>query len=414
MRKTIGTLTSFVLLSSLFVACGGDKNTTDTTTAGTDTTEPAEQLDLLSREELYKSTLFETLEDANKEPEKVYRLKLKPQDLGKFPEAVFKMVNLQELTITGNKIEELPAQISDLKKLEYLRLGGNPIKEVPASIGNLHYLKEFELNNAKLATSGYPSSIANLKKLEKFTCVSCDLTKFPVEITQLPNLKDINLNSNAIASIPAEIGNLANLEELGLMFNKATALPAEIGKLSKLKRLLLTSTPIAALPESIGDLTSLSDLAVSKNNLSSLPATMSKMTALKSLAIGENKAMDYAQALTVVNTIPNLESLNMGSMKGMNANTSLPQEIAACSVKRLDLAFNVFNNPDADFALLAKMPNLNNLSLFSCKLKSVPKPLYGMDKLTYLSLSSNKEIPKAEFDKLVKALPKANIPDIYK
>lgn len=410
MRKTIGTVTSFVLLSSLFVACGGDK----TTDGGTDTTEPEEELELLDRTALYKTTLFESLEDANKEPEKVYRLKLKPQDLGKFPEDVLKMVNLQELTITGNKIEELPAQISNLKKLEYLKLGGNPIKEVPASIGDLRYLKEFELNSAKLATSGYPASIAKLKKLEKFTCVSCGLTKFPVEITQLPNLKDINLNSNAIPSIPAEIGNLANLEELGLMFNKATALPAEIGKLAKLKRLLLTSTPIEALPESIGDLAALNDLAVSKNNLKTLPATMSKMTALRSLAIGGNIAMDYAQAITVVNTIASLQSLNMGSMKGMGKNASLPQEIAACPVQRLDLGFNVFNDPEADFALLAQMPNLNNLSLFSCKLTAVPKPLFGMKKLTYLSLSSNKEIPKAQFDKLVKGLPDANIPDIYK
>ncbi|MCP4442468.1 MAG: hypothetical protein GY810_26480 [Aureispira sp.] len=410
MKKTIIVLTSFVLLSSLFVACG-DKPTDET---GNTTDEQVEELELLSRDELYKAQLFESLEEANKEPEKVVRLKLKPQDLGKFPEEIFKMTNLQELTITGNKIEELPAQISNLKKLEHLKLGGNPIKAVPESIGKLRYLKTFELNNAELATSGYPASIANLKMLERFTCVSCDLTKFPVEITQLPNLKNVNLNSNEITVIPVEIGNMKSIEELGLMFNKATILPKEIGNLSNLKRLLLTSTPIEEIPENIGELAALNDLSLDKNNLKFLPATMSKLTALRTLSIGGNKAMDYAQAITVVNTIASLESLNMGSMKGMGANVSLPKEIAACPAKRLDLGFNVFDNPDADFALLAQMPNLNNLSLFGCKLTAIPKPLFGMKKLTYLSLSSNKEIPQAQFNKLVKALPDANIPDIYK
>ena len=416
MLKTIALSLTIVLL---FASCGaGDKpsgGTTDQTNTDKPQAEPENNPRLLDKQALYKAKLYEGLEAALAEPDKVIRLKIAYKKLtpaGAFPLDVFKLKNLQELVIEANGIPSIPDNIGDLKDLQILKLNGNPITAVPSNIGNLKYLRIFELNNAKIGS--YPASIGDLPNLEQITCVSCALNTFPVELTRNSKIKDINFNSNELPSIPAEISKLSKLEELGVMFNKITAIPAEIGKLSNLRRLLANDNKITELPASIGDLSNLTYLSVNANALSKLPESLSKLEKLRDLYIGKNKDMDYAQACTVVSTIPNLSTLSLSIMSGtMGGEMELPKEITKIKVKSLDLGFNKFKNPDADFALIAQIQGLETLTLFSCKLEKVPAPLFKMTGLKYLTLSSN-PLKKPDFQKLVKALPKTNIPDIFK
>src|SRR5687768_4849869 len=80
---------------------------------------------------LAQSAIFESMEEALKDPEKVYRLHLKKQKLTSFPMDILKLVNLQELDLSKNKLTEIPEEIGSLSKLQILNLSKNQLELLP-------------------------------------------------------------------------------------------------------------------------------------------------------------------------------------------------------------------------------------------------------------------------------------------
>ena len=153
---------------------------------GTKTASAQALLDSLS---LTQATIYESLEDALKEPEKVYRLHLKKQKLTVFPMDILKFTNLQELDLSKNKLKDIPEEIGQLTNLQILNLSKNQLELLPSAIGKLKNLKVLIVNQN-------------------------DLVALPVQIGDLENLKYLDLWSNNITFWPDQLANLKNLKTM--------------------------------------------------------------------------------------------------------------------------------------------------------------------------------------------------------
>lgn len=101
---------------------------------------------LLTKEELKKMKEYTSLEEALKEPEKVYILSLGENiELTKLPKNIGDLVNLQIFSVGGNHLTSLPKSIGNLKKLQIFSLGGNDLEKLPRTIGKLENLQEIYL-----------------------------------------------------------------------------------------------------------------------------------------------------------------------------------------------------------------------------------------------------------------------------
>lgn len=144
---------------------------------------------LLDSLQLAQAPLFESLEEALKEPEKVYRLHLKKQKLTTFPMDVLKLPNLQELDLSKNKLKEIPEEIGQLTSLQILNLSRNKLELLPGAIGKLKNLKVFIVSQN-------------------------ELTALPVQIGDLENLKYLDLWSNNISFWPDQLAGLKKLKTM--------------------------------------------------------------------------------------------------------------------------------------------------------------------------------------------------------
>ncbi|MFC2111240.1 leucine-rich repeat domain-containing protein, partial [Bacteroidota bacterium] len=147
---------------------------------------------LLDSIALSKQIEYTSLEEALKNPDKVYKLNLKKKKYKTIPKEVFTFTNLQVLILTKNKITEVPKEIGKLKNLEKLDLSSNKLSGLPAEIGLLINLKDLIINQNMIES--LPKEIGNLKNLRFLDMWSNELYRFPDEITLLKdNLKRVDL-----------------------------------------------------------------------------------------------------------------------------------------------------------------------------------------------------------------------------
>lgn len=143
--------------------------------------------------------VYTKLEDAIKEPEKVYNLDLSKQKLDSFPSEIFQFKNLRTLNLSRNKIKSIPKQIKELTYLRELNLSRNKIKEFIPEVCLLTNLKKLTLNQNFI--EAIPSEIKNLKKLAYLDMWDNNLWIFPDELGELKeNLKYFDLQNIQFSS----------------------------------------------------------------------------------------------------------------------------------------------------------------------------------------------------------------------
>ncbi|MHA1282479.1 MAG: leucine-rich repeat domain-containing protein [Promethearchaeota archaeon] len=86
------------------------------------------------------STVFEMWDNT------IYMLNLVNCELPEFPEAIFRLKNLQELRINYCGLRELPERIRELKQLKVLELRKNCLESLPKSISELNNLYRLDLS----------------------------------------------------------------------------------------------------------------------------------------------------------------------------------------------------------------------------------------------------------------------------
>ncbi|KAK9221149.1 hypothetical protein WN944_009574 [Citrus x changshan-huyou] len=173
--------------------------------------------------------------------------------------------------------------------IEELSLDGTAITELPSSIDRLSSLILLNLGNCS-RLEGLPSKICKLKSLERLNLAGCsNVERLPDELGNLEALKELRAERIAIREVPSSIVCLKNLgrlsfesfkghEQMGLL------LPISFG-LTSLTYLRLTDCGITELPECLGQLLSLRILFLDKNNFERIPESVIYLSHLYWLSI---------------------------------------------------------------------------------------------------------------------------------
>lgn len=188
---------------------------------------------------------FTSLDEALKTPEAVKFLNLSGKGLTAVPASVIKLVNLEKLNLSNNKISVLPKELSGLKKLKSLNLTANAFTSFPVVVTSIASLEDFEISFNNILS--LPKEITALAKLKRVSASKCGLKKLPAELSKMQQLEIADLSYNDFVSIPAELTGIKNLKTLDLSFNKnLSSFPSEIKELTQLRFLNLKSTKITA------------------------------------------------------------------------------------------------------------------------------------------------------------------------
>ena len=148
---------------------------------------------LLDSVQLETAYIYTSMEEALKEPYKVYRLHLKKQKLDSVPAAIFTFPNLQELDLSKNKLSALPDNIGELGRLQVLNISGNNIEQLPHSIGDLKNLRKLYANKNKLTS--LPARIGDLSNLRMMDLWSNEISYFPEDLSKLKSLRKLDLRN---------------------------------------------------------------------------------------------------------------------------------------------------------------------------------------------------------------------------
>jgi Leucine-rich repeat (LRR) protein len=155
--------------------------------------------------------VYTNIDDALKNPEKVYKLNLSNQEVNLSNEQWKLFINLEYLNLKNDGLKQIPKEISNLKRLKVLDLSGNEFKELPSEFSNLYNLEELYLNDEKnLKLTETLNVLAKLPKLKSLHLENDNLEELPNEINKLKSLESLYLNENKFKSIP----NLKPLDHL--------------------------------------------------------------------------------------------------------------------------------------------------------------------------------------------------------
>ena len=149
------------------------------------------QCQLLSESELKKKPVFNSIEEAAKSPQEVYRMKLKIK-ADSLPDELFQFTNLQELVVSRCKLNVLNVRIGELTQLQRLDVSVNHLVALPESICRLTHLKELIINRNIIAA--LPENIGGMEALEYIDAWSNPLYVLPEGISALRyTLKEVDL-----------------------------------------------------------------------------------------------------------------------------------------------------------------------------------------------------------------------------
>ncbi len=309
--------------------------------------------------DLDQKYVYNSLEEALKAPDQVYRLHLNHCLFTKIPFQVFKFQNLEDLELNFGAIEKIDPRILKLSKLRRLSLAHNALTEIPEWIGKLTHLKYLYFDYNEL--EALPRTLEGLD-LAVISLRGNQIHSVPFAWSAFPNLKRLNIANNKFGSVRMNT-ELVHLEVLLAMTNQITgdSLP-NFQLVPHLRILGLGSNPLRALPRSLSVLEELEELDLTAAQLSSFPAHISKLSSLQYLHLANN---------------------------GL---TSLPLELESLSgLRYLDLTNNSFASiPPCIFSL----KGLETLGLSKNRVKEIPPDIMTFTQLKRLFLCENKSLTK--------------------
>ena len=166
----------------------------------------------MSSEELTKQKIFTSLEEALREPDKVYRLTLKRlKKTDSLPEEIFLLKNLQELTVINSKLQTVNRNIAQFAYLQYLNLDHNRLVKLPDELTHLVHLNKLIICRNMLYK--LPEAIGNMTSLREIIAWGNDLYSMPESIAtlsetlQLLDLRQISFRKSEIEKIEMQLPN---------------------------------------------------------------------------------------------------------------------------------------------------------------------------------------------------------------
>ena len=319
------------------------------------------------------------------------------------PEVIWYLPRLLEVSLAGNRIEELPDDIDELNTLHSIDLSRNELTTLPSSIGNLSYLREINLSDNHL--TAIPQEFGKLRNLRHLNISVNDLENPPYEIInalQLLETLDIQLN-NFYNFDPLQIKiNLKQLlfgnvtQELTINSRNYSDNFDESGNCNSRFAHMLRSIVNLKL-HSLSGHRILNVLGKCNPNL------------LQKLEISHMDALhgeELSEIFACISEFKNLESLNFT----YNRLDRFPYDFTLTALKELDISGNglsavpewvrncknleeLYLQNNVLLTLPSWLGELKNLRLLSCdnnELADLDASVYDLSNLQYLSLSGNR------------------------
>jgi GTPase SAR1 family protein len=208
------------------------------------------------------------------------------QRLTQIPAEVFRLKQLQVLSLRNNHLMSVPDAIAYLQNLTMLDLRYNHFENIPDAITQLQNLRVLSLSNNNL--TAMPDAIAQLQNLTVLDLSHNELTAIPDAIAQLQNLTVLDLSCNRLVAVPDTMVQLRDLTDLHLRGNRLTIVPDTIAQLQHLTRLDLSGNRLATVPDTITQLRDLTWLDLSNNQITTVPEALVQLPNLRMLELRNN------------------------------------------------------------------------------------------------------------------------------
>ena len=181
-------------------------------------------------------------------------LQLANNHISSLPRTLGKCFNLQILDVKANKITAIPHFFTRLVSLLRLDVSHNALSAtksefLPAeadgpldSLWHLTSLVSLTLDGNNIQR--LPANIAQLTNIERLALANCGLNALPSHICALVKMKQLFLSDNSFVKLPKLFGNMLLLQELDCDDTLVRDLPATMGRCTNLTRLRMTNCPL--------------------------------------------------------------------------------------------------------------------------------------------------------------------------
>jgi Leucine-rich repeat (LRR) protein len=296
---------------------------------------------MLTDGELRKSTTFKTIKSALVNPEEVYKLSLRVNEMS---EEMRQFKNLQTLDLNQSSwIKKMPDWIGDFPNLQVLNLCEMSYSNLPASITNLQNLHTLDISFNSDLKVGF-EHIYKLKKLRKLK-MDCNNFKLSAEIKNLTNLEVLQLGYLKDTSELEHIYELSNLKKLELVGGESVRLINGISKMKNLESFTACVLPLEQLPDDFSELPKLKEFTYTglynvylenhttpnfklNINWGHIFEELSQIKTLQSVDLSDNKIKKYHQNMGLLNQI---KQLNLKDMVRETTEESFPNELLGLS-----------------------------------------------------------------------------------
>jgi leucine-rich repeat protein SHOC2 len=333
----------------------------------------------------------------------------------------------KSLNLSDKDLRQLPLEVSKLYNLEEIDLSYNPHLDLPqvfAILARLQHLTKLHLWHDSLTV--IPTNISLLQNLEELSLNYNNLTAFPFEACHLRKLKHLDLFGNRISKIELKNDALPSLITIDLCYNKFTRFPKELGNLKNLKRVIIWYNKIEHIPSSIEKLVNVEEINLEHNNLKRLPRELAHLKNLKKLNLRDNKLTENAMlpvykisSLTFLdlqgNKIASIDA-DIAALKSLsdfsicdNPLTELPQVLSQLkSIEQLGLGDLHNLNWKNAFSIMADLPNLRRVGMYSMELAKMPDGFEKLQQVTTFWLTYN-SFDYPEQNRIKAMIPNAKI-----
>jgi Leucine rich repeat len=185
-------------------------------------------------------------------PSDVQELTLSANRLAELPDCVCRMTKLVRLSVDSNFLERLPSKIGKLTRLKYLCCSRNRITHLPKSIVQLKRLKHLIAYQNRLGDRGIPDCICDMEGLKELQLSYNNISRLPYRFTSggiMKSLKKLWLYGNCFFDVGDLPLRLASVQDFRIDINPLKSPPAEYTARQIVGLMEYTSLRIARMRE---------------------------------------------------------------------------------------------------------------------------------------------------------------------
>uniref|UniRef100_A0A6U6BRA6 Disease resistance R13L4/SHOC-2-like LRR domain-containing protein n=2 Tax=Guillardia theta TaxID=55529 RepID=A0A6U6BRA6_GUITH len=212
---------------------------------------------------------------------------------------------IQEIDLSYNRLENIPAQIANISSLTSLKIHGNNIDQLPRSIGQLEMMKYLNLSSNVFYK--VPRELGLLLQMEKLDLCNQGggelLDDLPIELRKLERLEELRLSRNKFEYLPQCIlpalegskikePGMTSLRILALDNNPLRGLDEDLAFCSKLEKLLLHSTNVKRLNQSISYMYHLQEIWIADTYIRKIDPAIAALPHLKKIILSNEDQID--------------------------------------------------------------------------------------------------------------------------